>query len=115
MVTGSLVNHLMANSRNPAPTVGMGATMLFWTDREACTVVEVSKDGKTVLVQEDTATRTDNNGMSDCQSYAYSPDPNGGKHTYTLRRNGRWVRKGDSMRGAGLRLGTRDHHHDYSF
>lgn len=116
MQTGSLVNLLMAQSGNPTPTVGMGATMLHWTDREAGTVVEVSPNGKRLVVQEDTATRTDKNGMSDCQSYSYEPNPNGSKTAYTLRRNGRWVMEGESMRtGRGLRLGTRDKHYDFSF
>lgn len=116
METGSLINLLYSNSRNPAPVVGMGATILMWTDRHACTVVAVSKDGKTVTVQEDKATRTDNLGMSDCQSYTFEPNPAAGKQVFTLRRNGRYVRQGSGMKsGEGLRLGTRDHYYDFSF
>ena len=111
--TGSLINHLYSNSNNPLPTVGDGATMLYWTDRQACTVVEVSP--KRIVVQEDKATRTDNLGMSDCQSYSYERNPNGAKYTFTLRNNGRWVRQGDTKRGQGIRFGTRDQYHDYGF
>lgn len=115
MQTGSFVNLMHLNSNNPVPAVGDGATILYWTDRQAVTIIEVSKSGKRVVVQEDKATRTDNLGMSDCQSYSYEPNPEGTKHVFTLRNNGRWVRQGDTKRGCGLRVGTRDQYHDYGF
>ena len=113
MQTGSFVNHLYLNSNNPLPAVGDGATILYWTDRQACTVVEVSP--KRVVVQEDKTTRTDSLGMGDAQSYSYEANLEGPKHTFTLRNNGRWVRQGDTKRGTGIRFGTRDQYHDYGF
>jgi hypothetical protein len=116
MQTASLINHLYSQSRNPAPTVGMGATICLWTDRHAATVVAVSENGKTVTVQQDKATRTDNLGMSDCQSYTYEADPKGRRSVFTLRQNGRWVEKGCGMKsGPVLSLGHRDEHYDFSF
>lgn len=112
--TGSLMNHIISGSKMEAPTVGMGCTRLCWTDRHAATIVEVSKSGKRVGIVEDIATRTDNLGMSDCQSYEYSPG-NGSPTYYTRRKNGAWVREGDSMRGERLAIGHRNTYHDFSF
>lgn len=98
------------------PTVGMGATVCYYSDRHAGTIITVSKSGKRVTVQEDTATRTDKNGMSDAQAYSYEPNPNGSVTTFSKRKNGCWVRVGEGSRsGTGLVLGTRDEHYDYSF
>lgn len=94
----------------------MGATILMWTDRLAVTIVEVSANGRRVVVQRDKATRTDSNGMSDAQSYTYEPDTDAPRQTFTLRKNGQWVRQGDNMgSGTKLSIGHRSHYHDYSF
>lgn len=97
------------------PVLGMGATICLWSDRHACTVVYVGKTGKLVQVQYDKAIRTDSNGMSDSQQYRYQRDPDGIVETYTLRKNGAWVRQGDPMSGTRLSLGVRRSYHDYSF
>ena len=113
--TGSMINHLSGNANYPTPEVGMGATILMWSDRYATTIIEVSENGKQVVVQEDHAKRTDSNGMSDSQTYEYSPNPEGPTVTYTLRKNGAWVRKGDPMKtGERLAIGRRDHHYDFT-
>lgn len=110
--TGSLINHLM--SRNaPKPEVGMGVTILHWTDRSAGTIIEVNKSGKTIKVQGDKVTRVDKNGMSECQEYQCEPDPNGPISTWRLGKRG-WRRLGDPC-GPGLSLGHRNPYHDYSF
>lgn len=115
--TGSLVNHLLSSaSGEPPPKVGLGATVLGWTDRKAGTIVEVG-DGFFV-VQLDTAKRTDSNGMSDAQSYSYTPNPNGARYTFKRVGRGRckgyWRENGRSD-GSGVCIGVRDQHHDYSF
>lgn len=66
------------------PKVGDGATLQMYTDRHACTVIAVSPSGKQVTLQEDTATRTDKNGMSECQSYTFARNPNGKVHVVRL-------------------------------
>lgn len=114
--TGSLINHLMSGAAADEPQVGMGATILKWTDRAAGTIIAV--DAKGFTVQADTATRTDNYGMSDSQSYAYAPNPQG--QTYRIERvargkaKGAW-REGGRKDGYGVLIGHRDQHHDYSF
>lgn len=117
MQTGSLVNLLTANSKNTiTPVVGIGATILMWSDRLPCTVIEVSKSGKSVVVQHDEYTRTDNNGMSECQDYEFAPNPEGQKRTFTLRKNGRWVVEGSGMKsGECLSIGHRNRYYDFSY
>jgi hypothetical protein len=115
MQHGSLQNLLMG-SGTTTPKVGDGATVVAWTDRAAATIVEVSKSGKTVVAQRDTARRIDKNGMSDCQDYECTPNPNGCRETFTLRANGAWVEKGQPMRGGSrLSIGERRPYFDFSF
>lgn len=114
MSHGSFHNHLYANSRDSQPEIGMGATMLFYSDRHACTIVDVI--GKSVFVQQDFAKRTDSNGMSDAQSYEYTPNPNAPIREFTLRKNGKYITKGSSMKhGTQLAIGYRREYYDYSF
>ena len=98
------------------PEVGMGVTYGCWTDRYAGTIIKVSASGREITVQDDHARRTDNNGMSECQSYEYTPNPEGAIMVFTLRKNGRWTEKGSPM-GKGYRagIGHRNAYHDYSF
>ena len=94
----------------------MGATMLYWSDRNACTITAVSPSGKSIEVKQDIATRIDKNGMSDSQEYSYEPNRNAKPLTFTLRKNGKWVQKGSPMNaGTHLLVGKRDQYYDYSF
>jgi hypothetical protein len=111
--TGSLINHVFSTLGAPKPAEGMGATILKWTDREACTITKVVSD-KRIEVRPDKATLVDGK-MSDQQEYTYTPG-DGPRIVFTLRKNGAWVRLGDSMRGGNyLMIGRRDHYYDYSF
>jgi hypothetical protein len=114
--TGSLTNNIFANARqNVPPAVGMGATELCYTDRHAYTIVEVVSP-KEIVVQQDTAIRTDKNGMSESQDYRFEANPNAKRVTVTLRKNGRWVVKGESAKnGTCYAVGGRSEYHDYSF
>lgn len=87
--TGSFINHLMANNAT-VPVVGAGATELLYSDRHAYEVIEVSADGKTVVIEACNAIRTDSNGMSDQQDYRYEPN---GQKTTLVWRNGAWRRQ----------------------
>lgn len=111
MAYGSLVNHL-SGGQTKAPEVGDGVTFLYWTDRKPGTIIEVSKSGRVITVQEDTATRIDSNGMSDAQSYEYSPNPEGAVSKYSKRKDGRWKAVGGTSE---IAVGYRDKYHDYSF
>lgn len=112
--TGSLLNHVISGCRMAVPVIGMGATMLCWTDRHAATVTVITSPKRIGVVQ-DVATRTDKNGMSESQSYDYSPGT-GAPQFFTLRKNGAWVLEGESMKnGQRLAIGNRDEYHDFSF
>lgn len=127
MTYGSLINHLDAAGviGQPTPVVGMGATILHWSDREAATIVSVEKyRGRVLLgVQRDRAERVDNNGMSECQSYIYHRETSGGVVYYLQAKNGRWQQvwknpntgRWNVHPGAGLKIGERDQYYDYSF
>lgn len=112
--TGSLINHVMSRSGDARPKVGMGCTILGWTDRHPGTIVEVSKSGKRIGVRGDLARRTDNNGPSENQTYEFSPNPAASTRYYSLRKTGRWVLVGQTS-GPQLAIGYRDKYYDYSF
>jgi len=111
------MNIILSQARTSiVPEVGMGVTIICFSDREAATVIEVSKDKKTVIIQEDTAERIDKNGMCEHQEYVFTPNPSARKEVYRLRKNGRWVVKGGSMKnGQCILLGSRDKYYDYNF
>ena len=106
--TGSLMNHIYSNVANaPTPEVGMGVTMLHWTDRHAGTIVKITKTQ--IHVQRDIPTRVDGNGMSDAQAYTYQPNPDAPVEIF------RMTRKGYRCGSTGLLIGLRKEYYDYSF
>lgn len=112
---GNLTNRVMEGSCQPAPEVGMGVTECMWSDRHAYTIVAVISD-RQIVVQRDKAVRTDNNGLSESQSYSYERDPDGERKTVTKRKNGKWVTKGDALKGGtGWLIGERNEYYDPSF
>jgi hypothetical protein len=125
--TASMTNHLHSRAviGQPEPTVGMGATVLLWTDRHAATITEVFKVGKFTYVcaQQDKAIRNDGNGMSESQGYDYTPNPNGSCEYFRREESGMWqaVTKNtvsgrwNKGEGHGLRIGERDEYYDFSF
>lgn len=120
--TGSLVNHMMSLGSAPEVTIGMGATLLSWTDRDAATVVSYDAKRQIVGVQQDDAKRTDTNGISEAQEYEFTPNPNAYISYFKFGRKGwnrvrfneetkRWVKTGSG----GLSVGVRSKFHDFSF
>lgn len=90
--------------------VGDGATICYYTDREAGTIIKRTKN--TITIQRDKAFRTDNNGMSDCQEYRYERDENGLIEVY------HWSNKYGCFRNSKNRLyviNGRHKYYDYSF
>ena len=90
--TGSLVNHLYSRMTigAPEPTVGMGVTMLSWTDRDAGTIVEVNMKKRYIAVTEDSKKRIDNNGISESQEYEYNSVMDGHRYYYRKDKKGQW-------------------------
>lgn len=117
--TGSVINHIESRDASAQPAVGMGATRLGWSDRHPYTVIEVllfksgAKAGqvRAVCVQEDNATRTDKNGMSDSQSYEYTPNPDAPVEVYRACKGGVFK----DAKGSRLMIGKRSKYYDYSF
>lgn len=112
--------------------VNSEATVLGYSDRTAGFIVEVSKSGKAVTFQYGTATLLNGMGSGEkdalvchpggfCghvegkQRWSIAKDSNGATVKFTLRKNGRWVRAGESAdRGTRLVAGH-SHHYDYNF
>lgn len=126
--TASVINNIMSREviGQPEPFVGMGATLLGWTDRYPATIVQVCKNKAGAIVeiqvQEDNAVRIDSNGMSESQEYEFTPNPNGACSRYKMDRKGMWreIRMGDKGRmvftgGRGLKIGVRGKYYDFSF
>ena len=109
-----MLNRIFEQSRSPEPEEGMGATEYMYSDRHAYTIVKVISD-KEIVVKQDNAKRTDKNGMSESQSYDYTPNTEAAPVILTKRKNGRWIRRGDPMRAGGFVLDVRDEYYDFSF
>lgn len=123
--TASLMNNLYGNMNGcPTPVVGMGCTILGWTDRRAATILKVIANKNIIGITYDKVTRVDNNGLSEIQEYTfetnydanliyYKLDKKGNwRHCY-LNTFGRWVFAGND--GNQLLIGVRKHYHDFSF
>jgi hypothetical protein len=124
--TGSLINNIMSRSviGEPLPEIGMGATMLSWTDRNPATIVSVFTKGKTqyIGVTEDDAKRTDSNGISESQEYEFSFNPNVFMSYYRKTAKGTWEgcyinpETGRFVKGNGsVTIGQRGKYWDPSF
>jgi hypothetical protein len=105
-------------TRNRKPAVGDGVTMNYLSDRTVGTVVEVENDKqgepKRIVVQTDDV-RASGKGEGH-QDWEIKPDPKGPKTAFTKRKDGRWVREGESLRsGLGCSIGMRDYYYDWNF
>jgi hypothetical protein len=105
--TGSLVNHVIAKS-DAVPEIGMACTILHWTDRTPGTVIEISKSGKTIKVQEDASAVMFRN-VAGQLVWGITRDPNGYVWTFRLTKSG-WKSSGN-----GLRLGFAERYYDENF
>lgn len=128
--TGSVMNHLYSRMvvGEPAPEVGMGATILMWTDRRAATIVSVkASPGKRyeyeIEITDDRTVLVSGNVNDGSAVWEERPDPDGYRTLYVKKRDsGEWVRavRGANgrvklERGAGLRIGERDTYRDPCF
>lgn len=112
---------IVNNYASAEPKVGGGATIIMFSDRHACTIIFVSGDQKTVIVQEDTATPRDKIGPDRDQNYDYSRNPNGRVLAYRWHeKSGHWkpldlmTMKKIEANGDTLMIGGRDHHYDFN-
>lgn len=103
----------MKNEKQIVPEIGMGATIVMWSDRHAGTIVKITESLKTIWIQKDKATRIDDNGASDNQAYSYGKDIEGIVLKATLRKNGTYKTIGES--GNQIALDSRSEFFDYAF
>lgn len=97
--------------QNIIPVVGMGVTEYCGSDCNPYTVVAVT-NSRTITIQEDKATRTDTNGMSEVQEYTYGANKHGWTLVITLRADGRWYERG--KKGFHYYVGDRRKYFNYS-
>lgn len=127
--TNSLVNHLQARGvrGEPEPVVGMGCTLLSWTDRYPGTIFKVEKptNSATALyvieVTQDDYTVTSGSQHDGSAEYAFAPRPHGATQLFRKStKTERWElvtrspATGRLTKSAGLslRVGARDKYHD---
>lgn len=115
------------NTKKPHTfNVGDGATFNLFTDRHAGTVIKAT--AKTVTFQRDKVTldkeKSDLNfsvggfaaHVSGKQVWKTERDPEGYTQVFSLRSNGRWVKKGAKMNSRGYTLSPGRHEkYDYNF
>jgi hypothetical protein len=105
--------------RDFTPVVGDGATLHWYTDANAFTIISVSKSGKSFKMQQDTATRltkpefitggfaghcVNNHGIQ----YSYEPNPQGTIRTVRMTKKG-WKTNNQRVTHG------RSEHYDYNF
>lgn len=93
----------MIMQQNPiAPVVGMPCCEILYTDRYPYTVTEVISATE-IKVKPNHYTVLDHYGEKYQINGVIEEHPG---ETYTKRKNGRWVRKGESMNGTAIALNT---------
>lgn len=92
------------------PFVGYGCTVILYSDRHAATITRVSSSGKSFWYRRDKATRIDDNGMSDCQTYKYESNPDSSEVQVRMTKKG-WK----DSNGHIIHVGYRREYYDYSF
>lgn len=113
--------------------VGDGASVCYYSDRNAGRIIKVSASGKVVHWRRDKAKLLNgpSSGEPDAlevfpggfaahvegvQRYEYSDDPDGEVKKFSLRKDGRWVQVGSKDWRSGNRLIPGKHeHYDYNF
>jgi hypothetical protein len=138
--TGSVINHLqsIAVIGQPEPVVGMGVTILSWTDRSPGTIVEVFTHGKYlfIAITGDDYKLIGGDIQSESQEYEYTSRPNGRCTYFRREESGKWQQMTHKIvgydeekdehifstrwskvegGGNGLRIGARDCYRDPTF
>lgn len=126
--TGSLINNIMARSTKgePDPAIGMGATILMYSDRHAATIFSIEKEGsKTVIgVRRDASKVIKGSTFDGSAEYEHTPNSAGPLSHYRKNpQTGRWdaVRfnretgRFNKIGDGGLMIGRREEYYDPHF
>ena len=99
---------------DPRPWVGMEATYRVGSDAYPYEVVGVTKTGKGIRVRplKSLAVRAQGPYTETHGDYVYASDPDADTIDVTFRKNGRWVRRGESMNACGFALGFASEYRD---
>ena len=98
------------------PRVGVGARHGLFAIDVLAGLERRDGDGRVeVVVQADDYRRTDKNGISEMQTYEYTPNPDACKITVTKRKDGFWRKVGDSNGGGRFSFKARNAYQDPSF
>lgn len=126
--TGSLINHLQSRATDgqPEPKVGMGATILLWSDRHAATIRNVFYIGNKIAVQvtRDHAKVVSGSSHDGSAVYEFTTTADGRLETFAFDgstwsqyavnpKTKRWNKVPGG--GHGLRIGERDEYRDPTF
>lgn len=121
---GSLINRLTEGPTRKVPKVGMPATIMFYSDREPGTIIEVKtfKSGlkkdqpKEFVVQFDHWKVVKGNEGDGSAQYEYERNPDGRTMTFSFNeKRQRWIEARTEGRGCGVILDHRERHHDPHF
>ena len=94
--------------------VGMAGSISCWTDVHPVTVVAFK--GRRVAVQEDNWKVVSGSEFDGSAQYEYSPNPDAPIKWFSLRKNGRYVSVGGTIKnGYRLGLGHRRRYYDPHF
>ena len=107
---GSLQNRIEEVTRNPKPTVGMGATELMYSDRNAWEIVAV-KDDRHITVRRMKA-KCKNWFAGD---WEVEPDEKGYTTELFLTKKGQWRQRYGKRLGNVFRIGYADEYRDPEF
>lgn len=129
--TASVINHLHARGvvGEPVPKVGMGATVLGWSDRHPVTIVSVDTKPRgtayscIIEVIQDYCRIISGNTQNGSSKFEFMPNSNGHKSIYRKNaKTGMWESAYKSKAtnrlikgGCGLRIGERERYVDPNF
>jgi hypothetical protein len=122
----NMINQILSRQviGQPNPKIGMGATILMYSDRHAGTIIDIYC-GKEITIQVDKATVISGSTYDGSAQYSYTKDSNGELFKFKKDKKGIWRElyvndKGNVCmtkqgEGHGLKIGVRMEYYDPTF